>query len=862
MAELTPMMRQYRAVKEQNPDAIVMFRLGDFYEMFFEDAELASRELEITLTGRDAGLPERAPMCGVPYHAVDSYIARLVAKGYKVAICEQMEDPKTAKGVVRREVVRVVTPGTINDAQYLAADRNNFLAALSGNEREAGLALVDVTTGECMITQWSGKDATTSLTDELIRLNPAEILVAPDSPWPSLLTANLSSSWFFTKRPAENFGRKAAEKKVMQQFGVESLSALELNDCPRGVEAAGAAFAYIEETQKLQPGHLRLVPFKFHDAMLLDSFTRRNLELTETIREKSRQGSLLWVLDHTVTAMGGRLLRRLIEKPLVSVAKIEERQNAVAELVENTFLREEIRELLQNVYDMERLLGRAVYGNANGRDLLALKKSLSVLPAVKNRLQSCQAERLQFLGKEIDPLTDLCSMIDRAIVEDPPISVRDGGLIRDGFHGEVDRLRQAKSEGRNWLANLEASERERTGIKSLKVGFNRVFGYYIEVTKPNLSLVPADYERKQTLANAERFITPELKEKENLILGAEERLTALEYELFCEIRQEVTAAAKRIQKTAEVLAEIDSLTSLAVTAYQYGYVCPKVNEGRIIRIKGGRHPVVERVLPGGRYVPNDLTIGGDSLLHLITGPNMGGKSTYMRSMALIVLMAQMGSFVPAEEAVIGLVDRIFTRIGAADDLVGGQSTFLVEMKEAENILRYATPKSLVIMDELGRGTSTWDGLSIAQAVIEDLVCRVGCRCLFSTHYHELTDLEGLVPGVKNFVTAVKESRGDVVFLHQVVRGKADKSYGINVARMAGIPAPVINRAKELLWYFEQKNHTQAAKQLSITDMLAYDETAAARDLHPVLEKLKTLDINKLTPLAALNLLAEWQRELE
>ncbi|WXJ94808.1 DNA mismatch repair protein MutS [Neomoorella carbonis] len=845
---LTPMMEQYRQIKSQYPDSILFFRLGDFYEMFYEDAEVVSRELDLVLTSR--GGKEAAPMCGVPYHAADSYLARLIAKGYKVAICEQMEDPRQAKGLVRREVIRVVTPGTIIDEKALPAKGNNYLAAIVGEGGSFGLAWADASTGEFQFTLCPGLE---ELLDELVRLMPAEYLLPPELAADSsfcrrlqLYTRGVITSWAPAAGPAD------ARQALGEHFGKEKLSQMELP--PAAALAAAMVLSFLKATQHSSLAHLDApTPAAATSRMVLDQATRRNLELVACGREEKREGSLLWVLDKTVTAMGARTLRRWLDQPLLDVKAIKARQEAVAELVDGFILRQELREALQAVRDLERLAGRVAYGTAGGRDLQSLRGSLAVVPEVMELLAGVRAGLLLAIRDQMDPLTELVDLLGRAIVDDPPLSVHEGGIIRPGYNAEVDRLRQAAEHGREWIAALEAEERERTGIKSLKVGYNRVFGYYIEVTRPNLPQVPADYERKQTLANAERFVTRRLQELERQVLGAEERLVQLEYELFQALRDEVLQVLPRIQRTARALGVLDALLSLATVAVDHNYTCPQVDTGMVIQIEQGRHPVVELVETHGSFVPNDTYLDQEQRVHIITGPNMAGKSTYIRQVALIVLMAQIGSFVPARRARIGVVDRIFTRVGAADDLFAGQSTFMVEMQEVANILRHATRRSLVILDEVGRGTSTADGLSIARAVTEYLHDVVGARTLFATHYHELVTLAGQLAGVKNYCVAVREEGEDITFLRTIVPGSTDKSYGIHVARLAGLPAAVLKRAQELLEHQpggESRAAVIPAKKVSLTSIEKQ-----------VLQELASFALMAATPLEAMEQIFRWQRQL-
>jgi len=864
---LTPMMTQYRQLKSQHPDKILFFRLGDFYEMFFEDAQVASRELGITLTSREVGKRQgRVPMAGVPYHAAGGYLAALLEKGYRVAIVEQVEDPKSARGLVRREVVRVVTPGTVLDSRSLREKENNYLVmVLAGGRPTAyGLAALDFSTGEFWVTEFRGERARAALLDELGRLEPAEILV--ESPEEARETG-LDRSWPGRLTVAPRGGRSyaAAEELLRQHFACSSLEAFGCQGMPLAVCAAANLLAYAKETSfsgVVQVTRLVTRPSKAH--MLLDAATCRHLELVRALREGGKRGTLLGVLDRTVTAMGGRRLREWMLRPLVDPQQIGRRQDAVAELVADSLLRGKVRELLRRVQDLERLAGRIAGGEAGARDLVSLAESLELMPELAAVLAAAQGEPLAELGRAVPDVTEVCGPIREAIVEAPPVGLREGGLIRDGYHPEVDRLREVAGGGKGWIAALEARERERTGIRSLKVGFNRVFGYYLEVTRPNLGQVPPDYERRQTLTGAERFVTPELKEREALILGAEERLAVLEYELFQKVRATVERHLATVQAAAAVVAEVDALASLAEVAVAHGYVRPEIVPGRLIEIREGRHPVVEQLLPG-RFVPNDAHLAGEGERFVVlTGPNMAGKSTYCRMIALICLMAQMGSFVPAAAARVGPVDRIFTRIGATDDLVMGQSTFMVEMQEVANILHNATARSLVILDEIGRGTSTFDGLSIAWSVAEYMLdaSRPGPLTLFATHYHELTQLEGMFAGAINYTVAVRESGEDVVFLYRVVRGGADRSYGIHVARLAGLPPVVIARAREILSFLEaSRGHEDVRRQVAVSRPRTVTQyTLFEPRPSPVLEELKQVNLLSLNPLDALNLLHELQEK--
>ena len=878
IGELTPMMKQYMQTKEEYKDCILFYRLGDFYEMFFDDALTASKELEITLTGKNCGLEERAPMCGIPYHAVDSYLNRLVSKGYKVAICEQVEDPKTAKGIVKREVIRVVTPGTNLDTQGLDETKNNYIMCIVYMADRYGLSVADVTTGEYLVTEL---DSQTKLMDELYKFMPSEIVCNEAFYMSGLDLDDLKNRLHMAIYSLEAwyFDDALCRETLQEHFKVASLEGIGLSDYECGMIASGALLKYLEETQKNSLSHMsRLTRYATGNYMVLDSATRRNLELVETLREKQKRGSLLWVLDKTKTAMGARTLRKYVEQPLIDKESIVKRLDAVAELKGNAICREEIREYLNPVYDLERLVGKITYQSANPRDLIAFQSSLSMLPSVKCILKDMESDLLKEIYEELDPLEELCDLVGRAIQEEPPLAMKEGGIIKDGYNEEVDRLRKAKSEGKNWLADLETKEREKTGIKNLRIRYNKVFGYYLEVTNSFKDLVPDYYTRKQTLANAERYIIPELKELEDTILGAEDKLCALEYELYCEVRNTIAAELTRIQRTAKAVAKLDVIASLALVAERNNYVRPKINEKGVIDIRDGRHPVVEKMIPNDMFIANDTYLDDKKQrISIITGPNMAGKSTYMRQAALIVLMAQLGSFVPASSANIGLVDRIFTRVGASDDLASGQSTFMVEMNEVANILRNATSKSLLILDEIGRGTSTFDGLSIAWAVVEYISNSklLGAKTLFATHYHELTELEGKISNVNNYCIAVKEKGDDIVFLRKIVKGGADKSYGIQVAKLAGVPDPVINRAKEIVEELvtaditgkvkdiavqgsETKKKTQ--KKLDEVDLTQFSLFDTVKD-DDVLNELKELDISHMTPMDAMNKLYQLQNKL-
>jgi DNA mismatch repair protein MutS len=819
MARYTPMIEQYLSIKNQAPDALLFFRLGDFYELFFDDAVTASRELEITLTGRDGGQSERIPMCGVPHHSSETYIQRLVEKGYKVAICEQVEDPALAKGIVRREIIRVVTPGTIMEGKNLSEKTNRFLAAAVASGGRWGSAFCDLSTGELYVVEADES----GLLDDMLRLSPSEVIVSrQDRQADVWQRVEAMIPCVFTETSADWFGGVPPREKLLRHYGVITLESFGLKEFPLAVEAAGVLLAYLESTQKRELPHIKPPQYmRTDDALTIDSFSRRNLELVESLREKGKSGSLLWLLDETVTAMGGRLLKRWIERPLADKAKIEERLDAVEEWVEEFLIREDIRALLDQVYDLERLIGRVAYGSANARDLLAIRSSLAVLPEVKNILAQSRASLFHRLAERIPDLSALAEEIGRAIVEEPPVTIREGGLIKEGYHARLDEYKVASREGKRWIAELEQKEREKTGIKSLKVGYNKVFGYYLEVSRANLALVPPYFERKQTLANGERYITPELKEKEALILEAEEKMIDLEYQLFLALRERVEQSLHAIQEAAEVIAHIDVIQSLATVAVKRNYVRPVITEGDRLYIEEGRHPVVEAMQRDEPFVANDTLLDcGENQIALITGPNMAGKSTYMRQVALLVIMAQLGSFVPARRAEIGIVDRVFTRIGASDNLAAGQSTFMVEMVELANILHHATRRSLIILDEIGRGTSTFDGMSIAQAVIEYLhhSPKVGAKTMFATHYHELTQLADRYPGVRNYSTHVQEQGDTIVFLRKILPEPADRSYGIQVARLAGLPREVLDRAEEILHVLqdggagEARRETAAAKE--------------------------------------------------
>lgn len=880
MAEFTPMMQQYLETKKEYPDCILFYRLGDFYEMFFEDAKIASKELELTLTGKNCGQDERAPMCGVPYHAVEGYLTRLVSKGYKVAICEQVEDPKLAKGLVKRDVVRIVTPGTILDAQAIDETKNNYIMCIVYIADRYGVSIADVSTGDYFVTELPDSN---KLKDEIYRFMPSEIICNEAFYMSGMdfedMRGRLGIAVY--SLDAYYFDDTVCRQKLLEHFKAASFQALGLDAYDCGIISAGALLSYLLETQKNDLSHMtHITPYVTGKYMMLDSSTRRNLELCETLREKQKRGSLLWVLDKTRTAMGARTLRKYVEQPLIDREQIERRLDAVEELKEQAISREEIREYLNPIYDLERLITRITYGTANPRDLTAFGSSLKMLPPIHYLLDEMQSQLLRELCQELDPLEDLCSLIERSIVEDPPLAMKEGNIIREGYNEEVDTLRRAKSDGKSWLAKLEEEEREKTGIKNLRIKYNKVFGYYLEVTNSYKNMVPDYYMRKQTLTNAERYITPELKELEDTILGAEDKLYALEYELYCEVRDSIAVQVERIQKTAKSIAELDVFASLALVAERNHYVRPKLNEKGVIDIKDGRHPVVEQMIPEGSFICNDTYLDDKKQrISIITGPNMAGKSTYMRQAALIVLMAQIGCFVPAAKANIGLVDRIFTRVGASDDLASGQSTFMVEMTEVANILRNATHKSLLILDEIGRGTSTFDGLSIAWSVVEYISNPkiLGAKTLFATHYHELTELEGKIDNVNNYCIAVKEKGDDIVFLRKIVKGGADKSYGIQVAKLAGVPDIVIDRAKEIVEELLEGDITIRVNEIASKEKAAkksvrhkkYDEVDIAQISlfdtvldDDVLEELKNIDVGNLTPIDALNTIYRLQNKLK
>ncbi len=864
ISKLTPMMVQYVETLKENPGCILFYRLGDFYEMFFDDAITVSKELEITLTGKSCGLEERAPMCGVPFHSAENYINRLVAKGYRVAICEQVEDPKSAKGLVKREVVKIITPGT---NMSLSDNNNNYIMCISYLSGRYGIAAADVSTGDFYTTSVNDSK---KLLDEIMKYSPSEIICNESFLISDFDIDNLknTSNILLTQLDDWYFADESASKILKNHFHASSLIGLGLDDNTSDISASGALLRYLYDTQKCKMLQMsRITPYSVGGHMIIDNSTRRNLELTETMREKQKRGSLFWVLDKTKTAMGARMLSFWIKQPLIDKDKILLRLDAVDVMLQNMVTREELQEYLTPVYDLERLISRVALKSASPRDLTALKTSLSMLPAIKTALSDIDNPLINKIYSEFDALEDIKDLIEKTLVDEPPIALRDGGLIKDGAVEEVDRLRSAKTEGKNWLSSLEEEEKEKTGIKNLRIKYNKVFGYYLEVTKSNLDMVPDYFIRKQTLTNAERFITPKLKELEDTILGAQERLTDLEYEIFSQLRENIASNTVRIQKTAHNIAVIDVICSLAKVAENNNYVRPELNTEGIINISEGRHPVVEKMIPNDMFVSNDTYLNNDDKrIAIITGPNMAGKSTYMRQCALIVLMAQMGSFVPASSANIGICDRIFTRVGASDDLASGQSTFMVEMNEVANILRNATSNSLLILDEIGRGTSTFDGLSIAWAVVEHISnpAILGAKTLFATHYHELTELEGKLDSVTNYCIAVQEKGDDIVFLRKIVSGGADKSYGIQVAKLAGVPQSIIDRAKEISIKLSNNDITldslTPAKQSDNSSMqqLSFFDSCFT---DPIVEEIKNIDLSNITPLEALNLLNDIQKRI-
>ncbi|QEH69423.1 DNA mismatch repair protein MutS [Cellulosilyticum sp. WCF-2] len=909
--QVTPMMAQYLTIKEENPDCLLFFRLGDFYEMFFEDAKTCSRELEITLTGKDCGLEERAPMCGVPFHSAETYISRLVEKGYKVAICEQIEDPKQAKGLVKRGVIRIVTPGTILEGATVSEGKNNYITSIVGMAGSYGLSVCDVTTGEWLTTTIIGDQSKRKLLDELAKFAPVECLLSETLYQDDEIREFMRTRFncLTEQIPAHTLDTTLAQRILLKHFNILSLGGIGLSE--DGVEtlATASLLAYLQETQKTDLSHLMTLSIYNVDAfMLLDIATRRNLELTETLREKRRKGSLLWVLDHTKTAMGSRYIRKCIEQPLINAEEINHRLDATKELKEAPLLRADLFEALDHIYDIERLMSKVSFGTCNAKDMIALKQSLEVLPTIKGLLVDCQAPGLISLNRQLDDMSDLYQLVDKALIEEAPISVREGNMIKTGYNEEVDHLRQVKTEGASWLMEIEAREKEKTGIKNLKIKYNKVFGYFLEVTQSYNHLVPDYFIRKQTLSNCERYITEELKKVEEEVLGADDKLNLLEYQLFTEIRDAVLKEMPRLLTTSAQIAALDMFCSLADVADTYGYVKPEMTTGYNLCIEKGRHPVVEKMLGEQHFIANDVILEEEHAeMMLLTGPNMAGKSTYMRQVALIVLMAQIGSFVPADSATIGVVDRIFTRVGASDDLASGQSTFMVEMMEVANILHHATKNSLLILDEIGRGTSTLDGLSIAWSIIEHITTEIGAKTLFATHYHELTVLEETMPNLKNYCIAVKEIGEDIIFLHQIVKGSVDHSYGIQVAKLAGVPGAVLERAKAILKQLDSgekqviippsvqgtlgqlsekvdKIKDVVKEQVITTEAYQINETEvtskkASKDHkekqngfgqlnlfdqgeHEVITALKEADLMNTTPFKALELLYELQRKVK
>lgn len=875
MAKLTPMLEQYFEIKNRHKDCILFYRLGDFYEMFFDDALVASKELEITLTSRASGEEEKAPMCGVPYHACDVYLNKLIDKGYKVAICEQVEDPKATKGIVKRDVIRIVTPGTNLSTQSLDETKNNYLMSIFSFEDKFGMALVDITTGDFRTTQVDGVH---KIMDEINKFSPAEI-ICNEALYISGFDIDMVKQKLEVSVSALDsyyFDEEACVDLIKRHFGVSNLDGLGLKDYNLGIISSGVLLQYLYETQKNSLSHLKQIhPYSTSAYMLIDSASRRNLELCETLREKQKRGSLLWILDKTKTAMGARLLRSYLEQPLIAANAIEKRLDAIESLNNSVITREELREYLNPIYDLERLTSKVSYKTANPRDLIAFKTSMQFLPYIKGLLAEYPNGLLHELHENLDTLEDLYTLIDNSILEDPPIVIKEGGMIKDGYNDRLDELKKAKTQGKQWLADLESREKEKTGIKNLKIKFNKVFGYYLEVTNSYKQMAPDYFIRKQTLANAERYTTEELNKLADTILGAEDKLCALEYELYVDIRETLALSIERVQKTAHVIAQLDVYASLALVAERNGYVRPTLNQDGLIEIKEGRHPVVEKMISNDMFVANDTYLDSDDhRISIITGPNMAGKSTYMRQTALIVLMAQVGSFVPAKTANIGIADRIFTRVGASDDLASGQSTFMVEMSEVANILRNATKNSLLILDEIGRGTSTYDGLSIAWAVVEYISNPnlLGAKALFATHYHELTELEGKLSSVNNYCIAVKEQGDDIVFLRKIVKGGADKSYGIQVAKLAGVPDLVIERAKEIVKELSDNDIAVKAKEIKVSkkienyinepvQMTFFDTFESDTLAVSLMKEVKNLDLSSITPLDALNLLSELQNKI-
>ncbi len=870
MAEYSPMMQHYLATKEQYKDCILFYRLGDFYEMFFDDAITASRELELTLTGKDCGQEERAPMCGIPFHAAEVYISRLIGKGYKVAICEQLEDPKQAKGIVKRDVIRVVTPGTVIESNMLDEKKNNYIMSIYKNGLFFGMSVCDISTGDFFATQIKETNNFAILLDEISRYAPAEIVVNEMMFASSEEIDKIKERFECYISRLEDKNYEEDYEKTFENYSIYSdgRKLEDMHEKTLALVSANGLISYLNDTQKIKLEHINKIHiYNTTKYMSLDINTRRNLELTEKMRDKSKKGTLLWVLDKTATSMGGRQLRRWINDPLIDIDEINSRLDSVKELKENMMLKGDIIDSLKRVYDIERLIGKISYGSANGRELISLKSSIGQLPNIKNILAKTNSKMLKQLYNELDELKDIYGLIEKAIVEEPPISVKEGGLIKIGYNSEIDEYKEATTNGKKWIVELEVAEKEKTGIKNLKIGYNKVFGYFIEVTKSYLSQVPDTYIRKQTLTNAERYITEELKELEEKTLGAQEKLIDLEYRVFQEIRYKIASQIQRIQKSANVVSTLDVLCSFATVALDLNYVMPIVDNSGEINIKDGRHPVIEKMLPSGGFIENDTYLNKESdRLSIITGPNMAGKSTYMRQVALITLMAQIGSFVPASYAKIGVVDKIFTRVGASDDLSMGQSTFMVEMMEVANILKDATNNSLVILDEIGRGTSTYDGLSIAWAVAEYIADeeKCGAKTLFATHYHELTQLEDKLEGVKNYSIAVKEKGEDIIFLRKIVKGGTDESYGIHVAKLAGVPKDVLKSANNILKGLERKSNiiNNVGADASVHPEKQNKQIVAGQldmynyKLADIAHELDKININELTPIDALNILVK------
>lgn len=863
MANATPLMNQYQAIKSKYQDCLLFFRLGDFYELFGEDAEKAAKELDIVLTSRGVGKDQKVPMCGVPYHAAENYLNRLLEKGYKVAICEQLEEAKPGKGIVKRDVVQVVTPGTILNSAYLDQARNNYILSLYYKKDNIGCAWSDISTGEFQVAQFSVKVQSGHLVDLVNRLQPAECIYK--SGQLPFFKSLLENCWGYQNMIPTEVKQETSTELIEMQFGQENLVGLDRESLKEGLVAAANLLSYLQETQKTEDlPFRRLSVFTPGNHMYLDAMTIRNLELFTTMREGKKEGSLFWALDRTLTGMGTRLMRNWLELPLQDINAIEARQESVEELTTTFFLRKELREHLSNIYDLERIISRVDWLVAHPRDLIALANSLALIPLIKDILKQSKSDHLRGLGEMLDPIRELKELIHNSLTENPPVNLKNGGIIKSGYHPKVDQLRKVIEEGETWIKDLETKERSRTGIKSLKIGFNKVFGYYIEVTKPNLHLVPDDYIRKQTLTQGERFITPELKEQETLFLGATDRLQELEYQLFIDIRSQAKEMSDRVRHNAQLIAQIDCLASFAETAARYNYVRPKINKNGVINIKNGRHPILDQLLPEGSFVPNSLHIGEtDNRIHILTGPNMAGKSTYMRQMATLILMAQCGSFIPAEEAEIGIADRVFVRAGAMDDLGKGQSTFMMEMNEVSYIIQHATKDSFIVLDEIGRGTGTFDGLGIAWAIVEYLHDQIGPRAIFATHYHQLTQLAEKLKGVVNYSVAVAEKGSEIIFLHKVVPGGTDKSYGIQVARLANLPHQVVERACEVADFMEnkreykepdQEEERKACKPAPV-QLVLFD------DKREIIQELQNLNLIQMTPLEALNTLSEWQQRL-